>query len=90
MQKQLFIAAGDNQLVSPNAIVATGHDGSWYVSSVFTGVINEYDADGTFVRTVLQPPAGEGPGPKPFSTGYAARARRRRPTAPSTTRTSAS
>ncbi len=69
VQKELFIAAGDNLLVSPNAIVATGHDGSWYVSSVFTGVINEYAADGSFVRTVLQPPPGEGPGPKPISTG---------------------
>ena len=32
-------------------------------------MINEYDADGTFVRTVLRPPAGETLGPKPYSTG---------------------
>ena len=32
---------------------------------------------GAYVRTVLEPPAGEGPGPEPISTGLAARARRR-------------
>ncbi|MEX2254140.1 MAG: hypothetical protein WEC34_01770 [Acidimicrobiia bacterium] len=68
VQKAQFIAAGDNSLVSPNAIVASGND-TWYVSSVFTGVINEYALDGSFVRTILQPPAGEGPGPEPISTG---------------------
>jgi hypothetical protein len=68
VSKALFIAAGDRALVSPNAIVASGND-AWYVSSVFTGVINEYTADGTFVRTILQPPPGEGPGPEPISTG---------------------
>jgi hypothetical protein len=67
--KELFIPAGDHQLVSPNAIVAAPDTGSWYVSSVFTGVINEYAPDGTFVRTILQPPPGEGPGPDPISTG---------------------
>jgi hypothetical protein len=69
VQKEQFIAAGDNLLVSPNAIVPTGDGESWYVSSVITGVINEYAADGSFVRTVLQPPPGEGPGPKPISSG---------------------
>jgi hypothetical protein len=69
VQKEQFITAGDNLLVSPNAIVATGTGSSWYVSSVFTGVINEYAADGSFVRTVLQPPPGEGPGPEPISSG---------------------
>jgi hypothetical protein len=54
--------------VSPNAIIASGND-TWYVSSVFTGVINEYALDGAFVRTILQPPPGEGPGPEPISTG---------------------
>ena len=44
-------------------------DGTFFVSSVITGVIAEYDADGEFVRTVLEPPAGEQLGAEPFSTG---------------------
>ncbi len=39
------------------------------MSSVFTGVINEYDAEGWFVRTILEPPAGEQVGAEPYSTG---------------------
>ena len=39
------------------------------MSSVFTGVINEYDAEGAFVRTVLSPPPGEQLGEQTFSTG---------------------
>jgi hypothetical protein len=68
VDKGLFIPAGDHLLASPNAIVASG-TGTWYVSSVFTGVIDEYAADGSFVRTILQPPPGEGPGAQPISTG---------------------
>ncbi|HVM98039.1 MAG TPA: hypothetical protein VMT89_16710, partial [Candidatus Acidoferrales bacterium] len=30
-----------------------------YVSSVFNGVIAEYSAQGTYIRTVLQPVSGE-------------------------------
>jgi hypothetical protein len=69
VRKEQFIAVGEHGLVSPNAIVAAPRSGSWYVSSVFTGVINEYDRAGAYVRTVLEPPAGEGPGPEPISTG---------------------
>ena len=36
---------------------------------MISGVINEYDADGGFVRAVLEPPAGEEIGEAPFSTG---------------------
>jgi hypothetical protein len=68
LRKEQFIAGGEHGLVSPNAIVAAP-GGHWYVSSVFTGVINEYDGVGSYVRTVLEPPAGEGPGPDPISTG---------------------
>ena len=67
IEREQFIALGDG-LVSPNAIVPSP-DGGWYVSSVFTGVINEYGADGTYSRTILEPPAGEGLGAEPFSTG---------------------
>ena len=55
-------------MATPSGIVASPA-GGFYVSSVFTGVINEYDRRGTFVRTILQPPAGEKLGPKPYSTG---------------------
>jgi hypothetical protein len=57
-----------NFLSSPNA-VARADDGSWYVSSIINGVIAQFDADGTFVRKVLEPPAGEELGAKPYSTG---------------------
>ncbi len=58
----------DHGLGTPNAI-APGPDGGWYVTSVFTGVINQYSADGTYLRTILSPPAGETLGAQPFSTG---------------------
>ena len=41
----------------------------FYVSSVISGVINEYDANGGYVRTILQPPAEETLGATTFSTG---------------------
>ena len=44
-------------------------DGTFFVSGVITGVIAEYDADGAFMRTVLEPPAGEQLGAEPYSTG---------------------
>jgi len=68
LTKELFIRAGEHQLSTPNAIAPTGF-GGWYVSSVINGFINEYDANGEFVRTVLSPPAGESLGEKSFSTG---------------------
>jgi hypothetical protein len=49
--------------------VAGGPDGSIFVSSVINGVINEYDANGEFIRNVLRPPDGEELGETPFSTG---------------------
>jgi hypothetical protein len=65
----LFIEpAKGNPLATPNAI-AKGPNGKLYVSSVFNGVIAEFDADGTYIRTVLKPPAGEALGAEPFSTG---------------------
>jgi len=65
--KEQFIELG-NGLVSPNAIVGSPASG-FYVSSVINGVINEYDANGAYVRTVLQPPAGETIGEQTFSSG---------------------
>jgi hypothetical protein len=66
--KEIFITAGADDLSTP-AGIAGAPDGHLFVSSVINGVINEYDADGTFIRTVLRPPAGESLGPKPYSTG---------------------
>jgi hypothetical protein len=57
-----------NGLSTPNAIVPAPKHG-WFVSSVISGVINEYDANGQFRRTVLQPPAGIDLGPEPLPTG---------------------
>jgi hypothetical protein len=68
VRKELFIEPGENGLVSP-AGLAPSLDGGFFVSSVFTGVINEYDANGQFIRTILQPPASESLGPQTFSTG---------------------
>jgi sugar lactone lactonase YvrE len=69
VEKTLFIAtSSSNGLATPNAIVAKP-GGGWYVSSVINGIINEYDENGEFVRTVLQPPAGATLGPEPFETG---------------------
>ena len=47
--------------------LAIAPNGNWYISSVFTGVIAEYDTDGAFVRRLLSPPEGEG---LPYSTGH--------------------
>ena len=57
-----------NFLFSPNA-VASAPNGHWYVSSIINGIISEFDANGTFSRIVLQPPAGEVLGAQPYSTG---------------------
>jgi hypothetical protein len=68
VNKETFIAGGQHDLLTPSG-VAFGPDGKVYVSSVITGVINEYDQGGTFLRTVLRPPEGEKIGENPFSTG---------------------
>jgi hypothetical protein len=66
---EVFIPAGEYGLSTPNAIVATSDGTGFYVDSVITGVINEYDATGAFVRTILAPPEGEELGEETFSTG---------------------
>jgi hypothetical protein len=68
VRKEIFIPSGENGMISPAGLAPTGN-GGLFVSSVFTGYINEYDANGQFVRTILQPPAGEQLGAKPFTTG---------------------
>jgi hypothetical protein len=66
VQIERFIANGP-QLLTPSSIVASPA-GGFYVSSVFDGRINEYDAEGGFVREILAPPLEE-TGQPPYSTG---------------------
>ena len=40
--------------------IARARNGGWYVSSVFTGVIAEYDANGVFLRRLVESPVGSG------------------------------
>lgn len=67
VQRELFIGTSEN-FGTPNAIVPAP-DGGWYVSSVINGVINEFDADGALVRTILEPAEGEVIGADPYETG---------------------
>lgn len=68
IHKKTFIAPGEHGLATP-AGLAEAPDGGFYVSSVFTGVINEYGPDGSFRRTILQPAKGDSLGAKPYATG---------------------
>jgi len=65
----LFIAPTSASGVVTPAGIAKGPNGHLYVASVFSGVIGEFTADGKFIRRILEPPAGEQLGEKPFSTG---------------------
>jgi len=64
---ELFIGVGDG--VSLTTGITADRQGGWYVSDTLTGVINQYDGDGNYLRTVLAPPEGEGLGLEPISTG---------------------
>ena len=66
--KSTWIEPGEHGLATP-AGLAPAPDEGMYVSSVFTGVINEYDAEGGYLRTILEPPEGEELGAEPYSTG---------------------
>lgn len=68
IHKERVLAAGDNGLATPSGITR-GPNGHFFVASVITGVINEYDADWQYLQTVLQPPEGEQLGAQSFSTG---------------------
>lgn len=69
ISREPFITADDANGIATPAGIALGPGGQLFVSSVFNGVISEFTRDGTFVRRVLQPPAGETLGERPFSTG---------------------
>lgn len=59
--KELFLFDPAN-VPTPNAIVSNG-SGGYYVSSVFNGVIAEYDANGIFQRRIVSPELTDGPLP---------------------------
>jgi hypothetical protein len=63
-----LVIPADDHVATPNAVIGTP-DGGFYVSSAFTGVLAEYDAAGSFVRTLVGPPPGEELGEEPYSTG---------------------
>jgi hypothetical protein len=67
VQKSIAIPAGGS-IPTPNATARAPH-GGFYVSSVISGTIAEFDREGTFVRNVLEPAAGDVLGAKPFETG---------------------
>ncbi len=67
LRDQAFSADPTN-IPTPNSVARTPQ-GTFLISSIINGVIAEYDADGTFLRRILQPPAGEELGEEPFSTG---------------------
>lgn len=67
--KDLFIVGDPLGALTPSAIVAAPN-GGWYVSSVLTGVIAEYDAQGRFVRRVVEPPLIDPLPPHPGGTPY--------------------
>ena len=65
INREAFILAKPGiELLTPSAIAASGN-GTYYVSSVFDGRIAEYDADGAFIRMIMQ----ASPGTPPYDTG---------------------
>ena len=84
--KEKFITPDLVNIVTPNAIVGSPK-GTFYVSSVYNGVIAEFDANGVFVRRILSPAVGD---ELPFPHRHAARASASIRAARSTMRTSGS
>ncbi len=68
VSKTTLVEPGPNGMATPAGLAPAPDDG-FYASSVFSGVINSYDADGTLRETVLAPPEGETVGAEPYSTG---------------------
>jgi hypothetical protein len=68
-RREPLIPAGADGLTSPTGI-AGGPEGTLVVSSTAAGTIDEYDANGVFLRTLLRPPSDDPtrPGPPPTGT----------------------
>jgi len=58
IQKQKVLAAPDHGLSTPSGI-AGAKNGHFFVASVISGTINEYDADWQYVQTVVRPAPGD-------------------------------
>jgi hypothetical protein len=58
IHKQRVLAAPDHGLATPSGITGA-KNGHFFVASVLSGLINEYDANWQYVQTVLHPPAGD-------------------------------
>lgn len=68
-REQLIEPTEANALVSPNGVVGSDADDILFVSSIFNGVIAEFDREGTFRRLVLEPAADDVLGAEPYLTG---------------------
>jgi hypothetical protein len=65
VNKELFIPAGTTSSLATPAGIVIKPDGGFYVASVLTGIIAEYDHLGQLLRRVLDPP----PSGLPIATG---------------------
>jgi hypothetical protein len=68
LDKMRVLSAGEHGLMTPSGITR-GPSGHFFVASVLSGVINEYDANWQYVQTVLSPPPGENLSGHTYSTG---------------------
>lgn len=66
--KRLLVEPGADGMATPAGLAHAPDDG-FFASSVFSGVINEYDGDGSLRRSILSPPEGEVIADEPYSTG---------------------
>ncbi len=66
--KALMIPAGEHGLASIVGLAPAPEDGV-YASSVISGVITEHDGDGTYRRTILEPPPGAALADGPYPGG---------------------
>lgn len=68
VSKRLLVEPGADGMATPAGLAYAPDDG-FFASSVFSGVINEYNGDGTLRRNILSPPEGEVIAAEPYSTG---------------------
>lgn len=59
VHKEQVLAPGEHDILSPAGLASTPDGDGYYLASVITGTINEYDADWAFVRTILAPDPSE-------------------------------
>jgi hypothetical protein len=67
VERTTFVTPGDGVIAA--AAVARTPSGTFLVSSSITGVINEYTAEGDYVRSILAPPPGTPVTDAPYDTG---------------------